>query len=126
MTSLLVVDDDKILTMILEAKLAGTSVDVISTFNANEALKIICSSIRPDLILLDLNMPKVSGLDLLETIKSNPESQNIPVIIISSSKNPEKIERALKLGALDIINKPIDSTELHEKVFSVLQQEQNS
>ncbi len=126
MTSLLVVDDDKILTMILEAKLAGTSVDVISTFNAIEALKIVCSSIKPDLILLDLNMPKVSGLDLLETIKNNPESQNIPVIIISSSKNPEKLERALKLGALDIISKPIDSTELHEKVFSVLQQEQNS
>lgn len=120
MPNVLVVDDDKIVPMLLEAKLQGTGIDVISSYNANEALKLACSSKRPELILLDLNMPKVSGLDLLETLKSNPELRNVPVIVITASQNQDKINEVRKLGAKDVIQKPIDGAELFQKVSFLL------
>ncbi len=123
MPNILVIDDDKILTMLLEAKLIGIGVDIVSVHSANDALKVACgSSFKPALILLDLNMPKVSGLDLLETLKSNSELHNIPVIIITSSTDEDKLARAQKLGALDFIKKPIETGELFEKIIPLLQE----
>lgn len=120
MPSILVVDDDQIVPLLLEAKLTGTGVDIVSCYSAKEALQLVCSNQKPELILLDVNMPQVGGLDLLETLKRNPESQHIPVVIFSSSRDPEKVERATKLGAEHFIQKPIDSEDLFQKVLPIL------
>ncbi|HTN21020.1 MAG TPA: response regulator [Pelobium sp.] len=60
----------------------------------------------PSLLILDLNMPKVNGLELLTQLKSNKKTKNIPVIILSTSKSTRDRERVLKLGADDFITKP--------------------
>ena len=61
----------------------------------------------PSLLILDLNMPKVNGLELLTQLKSNKKTRNIPVVILSTSKNNYDKEKVLKLGADEFITKPI-------------------
>jgi CheY-like chemotaxis protein len=63
---------------------------------------------RPDLILLDLNLPKVSGFDVLERIKTSDELSSTPVIVLTVSERDEDIARAYKLGANTYITKPVD------------------
>lgn len=63
---------------------------------------------RPDLILLDLNLPKISGRDVLATLKSDPDLHTIPVVILTTSKAEEDILRAYKLNANCYITKPVD------------------
>jgi CheY-like chemotaxis protein len=64
---------------------------------------------RPKLILLDLKMPKISGLQVLEKIKSDPTLKSIPVVILTSSKENPDIEKSYSLGANSYIVKPVDS-----------------
>lgn len=60
----------------------------------------------PSLLILDLNMPKVNGLELLQMVKSNTKTQHIPVVILSTSRNAEDKVKVLKMGADDFITKP--------------------
>ncbi|HEX7367755.1 MAG TPA: response regulator [Pelobium sp.] len=60
----------------------------------------------PSLLILDLNMPRVNGLELLTQLKSNKRTRNIPVVILSTSKNTQDKEKVLKLGADEFITKP--------------------
>lgn len=64
---------------------------------------------KPKLILLDLKMPKISGLQVLEKIKSDPELKSIPVVILTSSKENPDIDKCYSLGANSYIVKPVDS-----------------
>lgn len=64
---------------------------------------------HPKLVLLDLKMPKVSGLQVLETIKSDPKLKTIPVVMLTSSNEGPDIERCFQLGANSYIVKPVDS-----------------
>ena len=66
---------------------------------------------RPDLILLDLNLPKVSGFDVLDRIKTSDELSSIPVIVLTVSERQEDIARAYQLGANTYITKPVDFDE---------------
>ncbi|MBC8165826.1 MAG: response regulator [Bryobacteraceae bacterium] len=63
---------------------------------------------RPDMILLDLNLPGISGHEVLERIKSDPLTQSIPVIVMSSSHSPDDVKRAYGLHANSYVNKPHD------------------
>lgn len=63
---------------------------------------------RPRLVLLDLKMPKVSGLEVLEKMTNDPLTKNIPVVVLTSSKENPDVERAYRLGANSYIVKPVD------------------
>jgi len=69
-----------------------------------------------DLILSDIYMPSVSGFDVLEKLKTNERTKDIPVILISGTEEPEDKERGFSLGAIDFIKKPFNEKEVLQKI----------
>ena len=116
---ILVVDDSTTNVVLLEAILDEKGYRIETALNAKEAYVIIAKQ-SPDLILLDLLMPKISGFDFLAQIRSDEITKNTPVIVVSALTDEENISRIMDMGAIDFIKKPIDLQYLVEKVESVL------
>lgn len=116
---ILIVDDDayeiKILTTLLENEYI-----IASAVNGSEAL-ILVEKFGPDLILLDWNMPKKSGIEVLIKLKSDPKNWHIPVIMITGMMKEEaNLIEAFSWGSLDFIRKPYLPTEIKARIKSVL------
>ena len=75
--------------------------------SGEKALKIVYSDEPPDLILLDIMMPGISGLEICRRLKANPDRRRIPVIFVTAMTSPEDERRGLETGAVDYITKPI-------------------
>lgn len=118
--TILVVDDSTTNVVLLEAILDEKGYKIETALNAKEAYSIIDKNI-PDLILLDLLMPKISGFDFLREIRKNDKTKNTPVIVVSALTDEENIEKIMNMGAIDFVKKPIDLQYLVDKVESVLQ-----
>ena len=113
---ILLIEDEEILINLLQKKLANEGYDISVARNGQEGLELI-KEIRPDLILLDIIMPKMGGFEVLEEMQKDQELKNIPVIIISNSGQPVEIDRAQKLGAKDwLIKTDFDPQEVIDKV----------
>jgi len=94
----LLIEDDKFLRLLLERKLKNANFEVVSAEDGEEALEKIVTE-KPDLILLDIILPKKSGFSVLEEINKDENLKRIPVFIISNLGRPEDIERGKNLGA---------------------------
>ena len=94
----LLIEDDKFLRTVLERKLLSEGFEVISATNGEEALEKIISD-KPDIILLDIILPKKNGFMILENIKKDPELRRIPVLIMSNLGQEEDIKKGISLGA---------------------------
>lgn len=81
---------------------------------------LINGLLKPDVIVLDVNMPGMNGIEVLSKIKENQETSAIPVIMFSTSSRPELISRALELGAIKYVSKPNDIAELRRFIASDL------
>lgn len=81
----------------------------------------LASSPRPDLILLDLNMPKLDGKQVLERIRGNPDLRRMPVVVLTTSKHEEDIIRAYDLGVNSYITKPVDLEHLTQLIHTLEQ-----
>ena len=101
---ILIVDDEEILRRIYSDRLTFEGFDVDSAADGEAALSKIKSS-APNLVLLDILMPKLNGLQVLEQLNANPELKKIPVIVLSNVANDENIKKALALGAKDYLLK---------------------
>ncbi len=121
----LVVDDNVANVALIEQMLArGGYTDVISTRDSTRVSEL-CAAIAPDLLLLDLHMPGLSGYDVLAEIGpllAEPES--LPVLVLTADATREARHRALSMGARDFVNKPIDHTELLLRVGNLLRTRQ--
>lgn len=117
---ILVVDDSTTNVVLLEAILDEKGYKIETALNAKEAYSLIERD-TPDLILLDLLMPKISGFDFLEEIRKNEKTKNTPVIVVSALTDEENVEKIMGMGAIDFVKKPIDLQYLVERVESVLQ-----
>ncbi|MDO6567458.1 EAL domain-containing protein [Alteromonas sp. 1_MG-2023] len=102
----LIVDDEPVNIVILEAAVSSLA-HVISTSNSLEALQLIRHH-KPDLLILDINMPKCSGFDICEAVKADINLREIPVLFVTSFTDVKNEHKALALGAIDFISKPID------------------
>ena len=107
----LVVDDSSTNVVLLDAILNKEGYEVITSLSAKEGLKYI-SSMDPDLVLLDLLMPEVSGFDFMKTYNEMDKKRKIPVIVVSAVGTPENKKLSKELGAVSFINKPVDISEL--------------
>lgn len=116
---ILVIDDSKTNVILLEAVLNTHGYNTLKAFNVKDAYSIIEKE-KPKLILLDLLMPETNGFDFLSNIKSNNDTKNIPVIVVSAVTDEENIMKSKALGAIDFITKPIDIQLLVEKVREII------
>ncbi|RLD34459.1 MAG: response regulator [Bacteroidetes bacterium] len=107
----LVVDDSSTNVVLLDAILNNAGYEVITSLSAKEGLKYI-TSMDPDLVLLDLLMPEVSGFDFMKTYNEMNKKRKIPVIVVSAVGTPENKKLSKELGAVSFINKPVDIPEL--------------
>jgi DNA-binding response OmpR family regulator len=106
MRKVLIVDDDEALRRLMRLELSN-EFEVIDSGKPEEGLALALES-RPDVILLDLRMPKYSGYDLLQTFTSFARTQTIPVIVVSGESGGQTKEHCNQLGAVGYLEKPID------------------
>jgi two-component system phosphate regulon response regulator PhoB/two-component system alkaline phosphatase synthesis response regulator PhoP len=104
MAKILVAEDDKFLSEAYRTKLVGVGFEVRLVVDGEEALKEF-ESFAPDIVILDLKMPKVDGFFFLETLKNAGKIGTVPVIVASNSGDKPDIERAMALGATDYVVK---------------------
>jgi len=116
--TVLLVEDDPFLSSVLRMKLEKELFKVIRASDGDEALNFLTEQgVKPDLILLDLILPKKNGFEVLETIRQDPLLEKLPVIIISNLGQPSDIERGKALGVIDyFIKARLSVEELVNKV----------
>ena len=122
MNKVLLVEDDPFLSSLLKNRLQKEGLEVNLAKDGEEALNSLKSA-KPDLILLDLILPKKSGFEVMEEIRNDPQmqSQEVPIIIISNLGQPEDISRGQALGAIEYFVKAKTSIdELVEKIKGFL------
>lgn len=120
MKSVLVVDDSYAFSAMLQkALLMRGNVKVEVAKNGQEALELL-DKVSSNLIMLDIEMPIMNGIEFLETIRKNDLYKNIPVIIMSANKKTEIIKKAVDLGVTDYILKPANIQTILAKVSKVI------
>jgi len=116
---ILVVDDQLQNIELLEAYLAPQDYEIVKAASGEEALKKLYGN-KIDLILLDIMMPKMSGLEVLEKLRANEKTKAIPVVMVTALKETQDKVKALEAGCDDFISKPVDKVELLARVKSIL------
>jgi len=109
-----VVDDDEEMNQAIGLILKVLDCEVTSFHNARSAAQTLLTGKTPDLLILDINMPEVSGLDLLEFLRRRHEWKELPVVMLSSEAADSTVDRALQLGADAYIMKPATIEELQK------------
>jgi len=120
---ILIVDDDPTSIKVLESVLASDSYEILIADNGKDALEKAFAQL-PDLILLDVLMPEIDGFEVTRTIKRDPRTKDTPIILVTSLNDPENKAIGLEAGAEEILNKPVQSSELHARVNSMLRLKQ--
>jgi len=123
---ILIIEDDQRINKVYMAKLSVEGITVMTALDGEEGLRKIYSE-KPDLILLDLMLPRKSGFDILKEIKADPKVKDIPVIILSNLAQEKEIEQGLALGAVDYLVKTDYSIQqVMEKIKKALERSQNN
>lgn len=111
------VDDDEEMSRAIELMLKLLECDVTAFHNVRSAAQLFVSGRKPDLLILDINMPEVTGLDMVEFLRRRPETKNLPIVMLSSEAADSMVDRAMELGADSYVMKPVTIEEL-EKAMS--------
>ena len=121
MKKILLVEDDEMLHNMYTQKFKSQGYDVVSAFNGSEGVKLAGEK-KPDLILLDIIMPKMDGFVALKKIRKNPDTAKIPVIILTNLGQEDDIKKGKELGADDYFIKANHTpAEVVQKVKTVLE-----
>ncbi len=119
-TKILVIDDEPNIVQTLQDRLEMNEYSVRTAGNGREGLDKIEQD-KPDVILLDVIMPVMDGLEMLEVMRKKPENQDISVIMLTARSQTQDIARANACGIDDYIVKPFDLSELLEKIEGVVE-----
>ena len=104
MKKVLIVEDDQLIFSILSREISEAGFQVSNAYDGEQAI-IITKDTHPDLVLLDILLPRKNGFEVLEALKADPDVANIPVVILSNLGQPEDIKRGRDLGAVDYMVK---------------------
>ena len=114
MRNIWIVDDDEEMSHAIGLMLKLLDCQTSAFFNVRSAAKSFASGKTPDLLILDLNMPEISGLDMIEFLRRRPDSKDLPIVMLSSEAADSVVDRALALGADSYVMKPITIEELEK------------
>lgn len=120
MTKILVAEDERDIRDLIGYTLRFAGFDVTVAMNGLEAIEQVGSDI-PDLIILDVRMPKMTGYEACRKLKENPETRDIPVVFLSAKGQEAEIQEGLESGAEGYIIKPFAPEELVERIRSILE-----
>jgi DNA-binding response OmpR family regulator len=109
-----IVDDDEEMGRAVGLMLKLLDCESKVFYNARSAAQTLLAGTQPDLMILDINMPEVSGLDLLEFLRRRNEWKNLPIVMLSSEATDVMVDRALSLGADSYVTKPVMIEELEK------------
>ncbi len=112
------VDDDEEMSRAIELMLKLLECEVTAFNNVRSAAQLFASGRKPDLLILDINMPEVTGLDMVEFLRRRPDTKDLPIVMLSSEATDTMVDRALELGADSYVMKPVTIEEL-EKAMSI-------
>ena len=118
--TVLIVEDDDELREILHAEFELEGLTVLTATDGSEAVTTV-RRLKPDLILMDIMMPVMSGIEATEIIKSDEKMRHIPIVMLTAAGNKEDIVKGLEVGAIDYITKPFFMPELKARLRAILQ-----
>ena len=121
---ILIADDNAQGVELLEAYLAGFDCETSTAVDGEETLRKV-KQWQPDLILLDIMMPKISGFEVCKRLRSDPSTRDIAILMITALDQPSDVERAVEAGTDDFLTKPINKSELLVRVRSALKSRMN-
>jgi CheY-like chemotaxis protein len=116
---ILIADDDPLGAELLEAYLGERDCELRTASDGEQTLQLV-GSWRPNLILLDVMMPRISGFEVCKRLRSDPATRDIAIIMITALDQPSDMERAVEAGTDDFISKPINKTDLLLRVEALL------
>ena len=116
---ILLIDDEEYIVKMLELKLRDFGFDCISCTTTQEGIKTAKAQ-SPNLIIMDIMMPNINGLEATKILKEDPETQKIPIMILSAKSLEEDQEKARELGVVGFISKPVLPKKLLDKICAVL------
>jgi len=119
MAKILVVDDEEHILMILKDSLEFSGFQIVTATNGEEALESVAKE-KPDLLVLDIGMPKMDGWEVCRRLKGDPHTKALPIIILTAYAQTSDQRKGADLGADRFITKPCDLTYLVEEINNLL------
>ena len=116
---ILIADDNPTNVELMEAFLEGTECELAIAVDGQETLDRV-PTFQPDLILLDIMMPKVSGFEICRRLKDDPATRGIMILMVTALNEPNDIQRAVESGCDDFLSKPVQQLELLKRVENLL------
>ncbi len=116
---ILIADDNEQNRELLDAYLADEDFEIMMAADGQETLEVVEAN-EPDLILLDIMMPRMSGYEVCEKLKADSEKRKIPVLMVTALNEMGDIEKAVNSGCDDFLTKPVNQLELKTRVRSLL------
>lgn len=119
MAKILLIDDEETIHLVYRAYLTKAGHEMLSAYDGEEGLAKAAAA-RPDLLLVDINMPNMSGFEVIKRLKADPAAASIPVFVITSLKQEHHVKRAAALGVAGYITKPTKAPELTARIEQAL------
>lgn len=113
--NILVIDDEPHIVKLVHLCLGTKKYNVLSAYSGKDALQLIRTAL-PDLVVLDIMMPGINGYEVCQALKENPQTKQIPIIILSAKSQMDDKLHAIDVGADDYICKPFDPAELARRI----------
>jgi DNA-binding response OmpR family regulator len=117
--TVLIIEDEEDAADMFAEMMRVSGYRVLKTSSSTPALTMMAAE-KPDVVILDIMMPEISGLDILRQMRKDPELVNIPVVVVSAKSMPADIKHGMEAGASMYLTKPVGFTELKEAIERVL------
>jgi len=114
MRNIWTVDDDEEMSRAIGLMLKLLDCEVTVFHNVRSAAQLFASGRKPDLLILDINMPEVTGLDMVEFLRRRSDTKDLPIVMLSSEAADTMVDRAMELGADSYVMKPVTIEELEK------------